>query len=470
MGCASDVQEKRYFVVALFTAHVAGEGILVAVISHVHRVQNNVPERYVAILAAETARFVVVHRSHFLLLLLFFVVHLRPLRLLRRRGHLFLAVFVRTGGDRRQLERLAFPAALLLVRFRLAEVQHRLLPFFLFLVLAADLALRRGFFGGRELREHKRVSGKSEERVREGGVHHQLRQGVLQQRLGLLGLLGRRSGAAVLRTPPCAVHVDYGQRVRGAVRVQHHRRFVRVLPQVELQGVAVLGGVGAVGAPVLVDVRVRLHVRVEHRLVDARVAAFVALERFRAEVVAEVVLQVVLVFGDERAFRTREQLVGLDVTLRVLPKVELRYGHEVALLALERLHLPVRVHLRNPQTLFVVLLPVGLVLVVHRVLARLRRRRLLVQHPVLLQRHLQTPQRVVLLGFVFGLDFRGGRRFRVETVTEALRRLVERVVVIELLAVLTAGRGGLELAAGVDAGIVPLFLRGFTFLRRRDVW
>ena len=63
----------------------------------------------------------------------------------------------------------------------------------------------------------------------------------------------------------------------------------------------VFGGICAVVAAVLVDVRVRLHVRVEHRLVDARVGTFGTLERLGTEVVAHVVLQVVLVLGHERA-------------------------------------------------------------------------------------------------------------------------------------------------------------------------
>ena len=92
--------------------------------------------------------------------------------------------------------------------------------------------------------------------------------------------------------------------------------------------VAVFGGVGAVVAAVLVDVRVRLHVRVEHRLVDARVAALGALERFRAEVVAHVVLEVVLVLCHKRTLGARQQLLGLDVDARMPPEVELGHGHE----------------------------------------------------------------------------------------------------------------------------------------------
>ena len=112
---------------------------------------------------------------------------------------------------------------------------------------------------------------------------------------------------------------------------------VCVLAEVELEAVAVLGGVGAVGAPVLVDVRVRLHVRVEHRLVDARVRAFGTFERFGAEVVAHVVLEVMFVLGHERTLGARQQLLGFDVRTRVLPEAHLVDGHELALFALETL-------------------------------------------------------------------------------------------------------------------------------------
>ena len=99
-----------------------------------------------------------------------------------------------------------------------------------------------------------------------------------------------------------------------------------VLAKVQLQRVAVLRGVGAVGAPVLVDVGVRLHVRVQHGLVDARVVALVAAERLGAEVVAQVVLEVVLVLGDERTLRALQDFVVLDVRARVLPKLHLASG------------------------------------------------------------------------------------------------------------------------------------------------
>ena len=53
-----------------------------------------------------------------------------------------------------------------------------------------------------------------------------------------------------------------------------------VLAQMQLEAVAVLGGVGAVRTSVLVHVRVRLHVAVQHRLVHTAVVTVVALEWF----------------------------------------------------------------------------------------------------------------------------------------------------------------------------------------------
>ena len=73
----------------------------------------------------------------------------------------------------------------------------------------------------------------------------------------------------------------------------------------------------------------RLHVAVQHRLVDARVVALVAFERLGAEVVAQVVLQVVFVLGDERALGALQALVVLDVTARVLPVLLLNNNNRV---------------------------------------------------------------------------------------------------------------------------------------------
>lgn len=121
----------------------------------------------------------------------------------------------------------------------------------------------------------------------------------------------------------------------------------------QLKTVAVLGGVVAVGTPVLVDGGVGLHVRVQHGLVDARVAAVGALERLRTEVVAQVVLEVVLVLGDERALGAGQQLFRLDVTLAVHPEVLLGDCNVLALLALEGFDFALRVDPWNTNALFI---------------------------------------------------------------------------------------------------------------------
>lgn len=75
----------------------------------------------------------------------------------------------------------------------------------------------------------------------------------------------------------------------------------------------------------------RFHVRVEHGFVDARIAALWTLERFGIEMIASVIFEMMFVFGDERAVRAGEQLFGLDVRPRVLPKIEFTYADESAL-------------------------------------------------------------------------------------------------------------------------------------------
>ena len=95
----------------------------------------------------------------------------------------------------------------------------------------------------------------------------------------------------------------------------------------QLQTVAVFSSVGTVGAAILVHVGVRLHVTVQHGLVDTRVVAFRALEGFRAEVIAEMVFEVVLVLGDKRTLRALEHLVVLDMSSGMLPEVHLENNH-----------------------------------------------------------------------------------------------------------------------------------------------
>jgi hypothetical protein len=144
-------------------------------------------------------------------------------------------------------------------------------------------------------------------------------------------------------TSPGSVDIDDRKRVWSSVWVEDHGRLVSVLPQVQLQTVAVLGGVVAIGASVLVDGCVRLHVRVQHRLVDARVAAVIALERLRAEVVSQMILEMMLVFGDEGTFRAGQQFFWFDVTLAVLPEILFRDCDKLALLAFESFDFSLRV-------------------------------------------------------------------------------------------------------------------------------
>ncbi len=77
----------------------------------------------------------------------------------------------------------------------------------------------------------------------------------------------------------------------------------------------------------------------EHRLVDTCVRTIWAFEWFRAKMVAEVVFQVVLVFGDKRTLGAAEHFLRLDVRFGVTPKVLLRDGDKLALLALEHFDL-----------------------------------------------------------------------------------------------------------------------------------
>ena len=122
------------------------------------------------------------------------------------------------------------------------------------------------------------------------------------------------------------------------VAVEDGGGLVAVLAKMEFQRVAVFGGVGAVGAAVLVHVGVRVHVRVEHGLVDARVVALAALVRLGPEVVAQVVLQVVLVLRHEGALGARQQLLFLDVRARVRPERDLNRKCEARIIIGLRKH------------------------------------------------------------------------------------------------------------------------------------
>lgn len=54
------MQEEGHLIVALFPAHVAGERIFEAVVSHVHRVKDNISKGNVAELATKSTGTIVV--------------------------------------------------------------------------------------------------------------------------------------------------------------------------------------------------------------------------------------------------------------------------------------------------------------------------------------------------------------------------------------------------------------------------
>lgn len=103
--------------------------------------------------------------------------------------------------------------------------------------------------------------------------------------------------------------------------IENHGGLVVVLLQMELQGVTVLSGVRAVGATVLVDIGVRLHVAIQHGLVNTAVVAMSALKGLGAVVVPQVVLKVVLVLGHKNTFWAEKKLLWLDVSSPMLPEL-----------------------------------------------------------------------------------------------------------------------------------------------------
>ena len=80
------------------------------------------------------------------------------------------------------------------------------------------------------------------------------------------------------------------------------------LVHVNFQTVIVFCRVGAVGTLILYLFRVRFHVRAQHGQVNAGVVALRALERLRSDVIPQMILQMMLVLGDKRAFGALEQL------------------------------------------------------------------------------------------------------------------------------------------------------------------
>ena len=101
----------------------------------------------------------------------------------------------------------------------------------------------------------------------------------------------------------------------------------------------VLGSIGTIGAAILVDVRVGFEMRVEHGLVHTGIGTFSALEGLGAEMVSQVVFQMMLVFRDEGTFWTGEHFLLADVGFGMFPKFEFCVGLEFALFAFEGFHL-----------------------------------------------------------------------------------------------------------------------------------
>lgn len=88
--------------------------------------------------------------------------------------------------------------------------------------------------------------------------------------------------APLLRSTTSSVNIYDWKRVRSSILVQNHGGLVLVFTKMQLERVAILGCVVAISTPVLVNVRVRLEMRVEHGLVDAGVRALGTLERLAA--------------------------------------------------------------------------------------------------------------------------------------------------------------------------------------------
>lgn len=74
------------------------------------------------------------------------------------------------------------------------------------------------------------------------------------------------------------------------------------LCQVDFQAVAVLRGVAAVSASILINIGVRFHMAIQHGFINAFVIAFCALVGFRAYVITNVVVEMVPVFRNKGAF------------------------------------------------------------------------------------------------------------------------------------------------------------------------
>lgn len=120
------------------------------------------------------------------------------------------------------------------------------------------------------------------------------------------------------------------------VRIDDLLRFVLVFAEVQFQTVAIFGRISAIRASVLIMIRMRFHVRIQHRFVDASVIALLAFERFRLEMIPQVIFQMVFVFGDKFAFWASQLFFRFYVTGHVVPKCVFVLRPIFALFAFER--------------------------------------------------------------------------------------------------------------------------------------
>lgn len=73
--------------------------------------------------------------------------------------------------------------------------------------------------------------------------------------------------------------------------------------------------------------------------------------------IPEMILEMMLVLGDERTFRTRQQPFRLDVLSGVIPEIQFSHRRIVTLLAPVRFHFALRVYLRRRHARFLFVCP-----------------------------------------------------------------------------------------------------------------
>jgi len=151
-----------------------------------------------------------------------------------------------------------------------------------------------------------------------------------------------RDGLA-LGTTSSAVDINDQRGIWSAILIQDHTRLVSILAQMQLEAVAILGGIITVGTTILIDGAMGFTMRIQHGFVDARVTAFVTLEGLLVLMLADVILQMMLELGDKRTLGTLQYLVGLHVSAGVCPEIHLGDGHNATRLALVVLHLAMRI-------------------------------------------------------------------------------------------------------------------------------